>query len=347
MRHPDGYSAETLCADLHGDGGSPGSVRVEVSRLRKLLGPWIDTERYRLTCDVDTDVRRVEGLLARRPRARRRRGYPGPLLPELRGARRRRRARAARPLAAPGGDDLGRPRGAVGVGQTPAGDDDLGAWKRLLSGLAFHDPRRARCAARVGELRRRELLQRTCNAPVVHACLVHHRGLSTARSALDVTWMLARTPDGVRADEVAGALGKSVSTAYNVLASLCDEDVAVRLPGGIYQLAPDFKRRRRERGRRRSDLHRIVETSRAHQNALRRRRPQRRPADRARARHAGQAEAAGHGPRDPRQRARAGDRQGRARVLAAAEAVDRYIANGLRPFTPTRSPARRAARRAP
>jgi hypothetical protein len=38
-------------------------VRVEVSRLRKLLGPWIDTDRYRLTCDVETDVRRVEGLL--------------------------------------------------------------------------------------------------------------------------------------------------------------------------------------------------------------------------------------------------------------------------------------------
>ena len=59
-------SAETLCADLHGDGGSVSSVRVEVSRLRKLLGPWIDTDRYRLTCDVETDVRRVEGLLARR-----------------------------------------------------------------------------------------------------------------------------------------------------------------------------------------------------------------------------------------------------------------------------------------
>jgi len=54
---------------------------------------------------------------------------------------------------------------------------------------------------------------------------VHHRGLSTARAALEVTWLLARSPDGVRADEVAARLGKSVSTAYNVLASLCDEDV--------------------------------------------------------------------------------------------------------------------------
>src|SRR5215213_1950739 len=68
-----------------------------------------------------------------------------------------------------------------------------------------------------------------------------HRGLSTARAALSVTWLLARAPDGVRADEVAASLGKSVSTAYNVLASLCDEGVAERLPGGLYHLAAGFR----------------------------------------------------------------------------------------------------------
>ena len=68
-----------------------------------------------------------------------------------------------------------------------------------------------------------------------------HRGLSTARAALSVTWLLARAPDGVRADHVAETLGKSVSTAYNLLASLCDEEVAERLPGGLYHLAPGFR----------------------------------------------------------------------------------------------------------
>ena len=68
-----------------------------------------------------------------------------------------------------------------------------------------------------------------------------HRGLSTARAALSVTWLLARTPDGVRADEVANELGKSVSTAYNLLASLCDEGVAERLPGGLYHLSSVFR----------------------------------------------------------------------------------------------------------
>ena len=57
-------------------------MRVEVSRLRKLLGPWIDTDRYRLTCDVETDVRRVEGLLRAGAVREAAEAYPGPLLPD-------------------------------------------------------------------------------------------------------------------------------------------------------------------------------------------------------------------------------------------------------------------------
>ena len=68
------------------------------------------------------------------------------------------------------------------------------------------------------------------------------RGLSTARAALRVTWMLARAPGGVRADEVAETLGKSVSTAYNLLASLCDEGVAERCHGGLYRLTTEYPR---------------------------------------------------------------------------------------------------------
>ena len=96
--HPEGMSADALCADLHGDEGRAASVRVEVSRLRKLLGPWIDTERYRLTCDVETDVRRVEGLLRAGAVREAAEEYPGPLLPGLRGARRSsRRASSSTP----------------------------------------------------------------------------------------------------------------------------------------------------------------------------------------------------------------------------------------------------------
>ena len=67
------------------------------------------------------------------------------------------------------------------------------------------------------------------------------RGLSTARATLQVAWLLAARPEGIRADDVAKDLGKSVSTAYNLLVSLCDEGVAVHHAGGLYRLAPAFR----------------------------------------------------------------------------------------------------------
>lgn len=148
---PDGMSAERLCADLHGDGGSVSSVRVEVSRLRKLLGPWIDTERYRLTCDVESDVRRVEALLGSGNPREAAEAYLGPLLPSSQAPGIiRERERLERWL-----------RQAVMTAEEPealwayvqAVPDDLPAWKRLLTQLEFRDPRRSLAAARVAELR--------------------------------------------------------------------------------------------------------------------------------------------------------------------------------------------------
>jgi DNA-binding IclR family transcriptional regulator len=74
-----------------------------------------------------------------------------------------------------------------------------------------------------------------------HTARTGQRGLSTARAALQVAWLLAGRPDGVRADEVAESLGKSVSTAYNLLASLCEEGVSEHHPGGVYRLTPAFR----------------------------------------------------------------------------------------------------------
>lgn len=61
------------------------------------------------------------------------------------------------------------------------------------------------------------------------------RGLSTARCVLHVLRLLSEHPEGVRADRVAAAVDKSVSTAYQLLASLCDEGFAERLEGGLYR----------------------------------------------------------------------------------------------------------------
>jgi hypothetical protein len=134
------------------------SVRVEVSRLRKLLGPWIDTDRYRLTCDVETDVRRIEGLLAGGRVREAADAYPGPLLPtsEAPGVQREReRLETWLRQAVMTSDDAEALWAWV---HTPTGEEDLGAWKRLLTHLEFRDPRRALCAARVGELRRAALM---------------------------------------------------------------------------------------------------------------------------------------------------------------------------------------------
>jgi hypothetical protein len=152
--HPEGLSAEALCADLHGDEGRAASVRVEVSRLRKLLGPWIDTERYRLTCDVESDVRRVEGLLRTGAVREAAEEYPGPLLPGSEApaiVEAREQLDAWLRQAVMTAND---PQALWAWVNSASGRDDLGAWKRLLAGLEFRDPRRSLCAARIGELRR-------------------------------------------------------------------------------------------------------------------------------------------------------------------------------------------------
>jgi hypothetical protein len=156
--HPAGMSAEALCAGLHGDGGSVSSVRVEVSRLRKLLGPWIDTECYRLTCDVESDVRRVEGLLNAGSVREAAETYSGPLLPgsEAPGVvRERERLDAWLRQAVLTAED---PDALWAWVHTPGGEDDLGAWKRLLTRLEFRDARRPLAAARLAELRRATLM---------------------------------------------------------------------------------------------------------------------------------------------------------------------------------------------
>ena len=62
------------------------------------------------------------------------------------------------------------------------------------------------------------------------------RGLSTARAALRVLALLAQTPSGLRAGDVARELRKSPSTAYNLLDSLCAEGFATH-DHGCYRLA--------------------------------------------------------------------------------------------------------------
>jgi len=151
--HPDGLTSEQLSSALYGHAAGTGSVRVEVSRLRKLLGPCIEPECYRLTCAIASDLSVVCGLL-RRGRAREAaERYRGPLLPESNApgviAERRRLDDWVRQSVLHDGDSE-----ALWLWlQTSSGALDLVGWRRLLSQLPFHDPRRGLAAARVRELR--------------------------------------------------------------------------------------------------------------------------------------------------------------------------------------------------
>jgi hypothetical protein len=149
-----GLSAEELASELYGDEGHPGTVRVQVFRLRKLLGPGLDTDPYRITFEVRFDVRAVRSLLDRGMIREAVERYGGPLLPqsEAPGIVRERNALEAwlRQAVMTSDDDE-----ALWVWcQSPSGRDDRLAWHRLLGRLRYGDPRHSLVASRVAALRR-------------------------------------------------------------------------------------------------------------------------------------------------------------------------------------------------
>lgn len=148
----DGCTTEELGTDLYGDDASNSSVRGEVSRLRKLGVP-ISPEPYRLTVPVESDVGRVQAMLRRGAVREAAEAYTGPLLPvsDAPGVVRRRDELDGwlRHAVMTGGD-----REALWAWtQSPAGRDDVAAWKLALSRLDFKDPRRSQAAAQLGRLR--------------------------------------------------------------------------------------------------------------------------------------------------------------------------------------------------
>lgn len=153
--HPRGIGADALSTELYGEQGSAGSVRVEISRLRKALGSCVETEHYRLLWPVDSDLAEVKRRLSAGDLAGALGAYPGPLLPnsEAPGIRRERdELEGWLRGAVLGSDDVELVwRWATG----PSGEDDLLAWSRVLGALPFEDPRHARAAAHVRTIRAR------------------------------------------------------------------------------------------------------------------------------------------------------------------------------------------------
>jgi acetyl-CoA synthetase len=60
--------------------------------------------------------------------------------------------------------------------------------------------------------------------------------VSTARTVVSLLSLLASAEDGLRADDIAEALGKSTSTAYNLLDTLCQEHFVRHGADGAYHL---------------------------------------------------------------------------------------------------------------
>lgn len=152
---PHGLSAEELACELYGDVGHPGTVRVQVSRLRKLLGGWIETDPYRISMEVRFDVAQIRGLLDRGLTREAAERYHGPVLPHSDApgiARIRRELDSWLRQAAITCDDEETLWAWL---ESDSGRDDLLGWQRLLRRLSFRDPRRNLAAAQVTTLRAR------------------------------------------------------------------------------------------------------------------------------------------------------------------------------------------------
>ena len=79
--HPRGMSGDELARALYGGRVSEVTVRAEVARLRRRLGPLVASQPYRLDADVQADFLEVEWLARRGAVAAARDAYVGALLP--------------------------------------------------------------------------------------------------------------------------------------------------------------------------------------------------------------------------------------------------------------------------
>ncbi|MBT2226211.1 helix-turn-helix domain-containing protein [Nonomuraea sp. NEAU-A123] len=147
--HPSGLTAEQLSFHLYGDDGNPGTIRVEIHRLRAELGNTIGARPYRLTAPIEADFLELRHLLASSDPASLARAYTGPLLPrsespEIRRERDELEVQVRTCLLLRGSpDDL------WAYAQTSGGREDLEVLQRLATTLPATDHRAAAARARL------------------------------------------------------------------------------------------------------------------------------------------------------------------------------------------------------
>ncbi|MFJ8800474.1 GAF domain-containing protein [Streptomyces sp. NPDC102487] len=134
-RHPEGLTGdELLCALYEDESVTPVTLRAELARLRRLLGPGLlESRPYRLTRPVESDVTVVERRLGTGAVTAAVAAYAGPLLPGSTAPAvvrlRRRLADGLRTaLIARRDPDL-----LADWARSPWGEDDLDVWRALSS----------------------------------------------------------------------------------------------------------------------------------------------------------------------------------------------------------------------
>ncbi|MGV9351965.1 GAF domain-containing protein [Streptomyces misionensis] len=152
-RHPEGLTGDELLCALYADESvTPVTLRAELARLRRLLGPELLASRpYRLTAAVDADATVVERRLGSGALTAAMEVYAGPLLPGSQApAIVRLRERLARELRAAliahRDPDL-----LADWAHAPWGEDDVEVW-RALAAVRPSAPVRERLAALEAEL---------------------------------------------------------------------------------------------------------------------------------------------------------------------------------------------------
>jgi hypothetical protein len=149
---PQGMSAEEVAIATHGDFGKPVTARAELSRLRRILGPRLLAEPYRLDTPPRADFLTAGELAGSGALHEALDAYPGPLLP-----------RSELPLIVEARESLDhRVRSAIlrtGTADllhrwvhSVAGRDDLEACRRLVATLPHDDDRRPAALSHLRQL---------------------------------------------------------------------------------------------------------------------------------------------------------------------------------------------------
>ena len=152
MEHQEGLTGEQLADLLYPEAASPTTLRVELSRLRRVVGDLLASRPYRLTRPVRADFLDVADALRSGDLAAAVAAYTGPLLPgsEAPGVCAQRRWLDARLRAAA----LGCPDPApVRAWAEHGGFGDLQVWEQLLRIAPRQSPDRAAATARTRQLR--------------------------------------------------------------------------------------------------------------------------------------------------------------------------------------------------